>query len=199
MLDLSDYPKKVRLRKGDEVIIRLLTPGDEAALIKLMNELLPEDKVYFRDDVSDPAVVRRWCQNINLNSVLPLVALSGDQIIADWSLHQREFGWTRHLVDIRGVVHPVYRQMGLGAKMVYELLTIAQRMEKERAVVHLARAQKKLLARFIAMGFSVEVVLKNWIKDSSDRYQDMLILSMKIEPIWKEMENMVMESDSRGR
>jgi len=198
MLDLSTYPKQVRLSDDQEVVVRVLEPGDEAELARFMKGLPPEERVYFRDDVTDPAVIHEWVHSSNLNKVIPLVALHQENIIADWSMHLREYGWTRHLAGLRGIVHPDHRRKGLAALMVYELLSIAQKLEVERVVIDLVSPQKGLLTHFASLGFTVEAVLKDWAKDWGDRYNDVLILSMKLEPAWKKMEELIWEYGTHG-
>src|SRR3972149_1373867 len=104
MFDVSVYPKKVKLSGGEEALIRPLESGDAGKLAAFMQSLPPEERVYFRDDVSDPEVVDNWTRNIDFSSVIPLVAVQENQIIANWSLHLTGHGWTRHLADIRGIV-----------------------------------------------------------------------------------------------
>ena len=198
MLDLSMYPKKVRLSDDREVVVRLLEPGDEVELARFMKGLPQDELVYFRDNVTDTKVIREWTQEINLNKVIPLIALLGDAIIANFSMHLREHGWSRHLAGIRGIVHPNHRRMGLAALMVYELLSIVQKLEIERVVIELVSPQKRLLAHFTGVGFQVEAVLKDWAKDWSGKNNDMLILSMKLEPAWKKMEELIWEYGTHG-
>ena len=198
MVDLSNYPKSVRLRDGKEAVVRILTPSDEVELSNFMRELPPLERVYFRDDVTDPKVIREWCFNIDLDRVIPLIAIQDERIVANWSMHLREHGWTRHLANFRGIVHPDWRRNGLATQMVYELLSIGQKLEIERAIIELVSPQKRLLAHFISLGFNVEAVLKDWVKDFQGRYHDMLIMMMKIEPAWRKMEELILDYGTHG-
>ncbi len=198
MLNLTDYPKKKRLSDGREVEIRLLSPGDEVALLKFMEALPPEERTRFRHDVTNPAVIHDWTHVIDLKNVVPLIARYNDEIAANWSLHHKEHGWTRHHSNIRGIVAPKWRGVGLATLMVHELLLIAGQMEIENLVIQLIGSQEKELDKYKNVGFEVAAVLNNWIKDFQGRYHDMIILSMKLEPAWKKMEEMILDYGTHG-
>jgi len=198
MLDLTDYPKRLPLRDGYEVTVRITEPSDEAELKRFLLELPPDERVYFRDDVTDPKVIHEWTQNIDLDRVIPLLALDGNQIIANWTLHHREHGWTRHHGHIRGIVHPKLRGRGLATRMVRELLVFAGQLDIERVVIELVEPQRELLQRYQKIGFKIDAVLKDWVKDFSDRYNDIHVLSMKLEPAWKKMEEMILNYGTHG-
>ena len=153
MIDLSAYPKKKTITEDIEVTIRTLEPSDEEALVRFMLDLPPAERVHFRDDVTDPSVIHDWATNIDLDRVIPLLATVDGAIIANWSLHHREYGWTRHQAHIRGIVHPKWRTRGLGALMVYELLSIGKNLHFERIVIELVAPQKELLLRYKKIGF----------------------------------------------
>jgi GNAT superfamily N-acetyltransferase len=198
MVDLSHYPKLVNLKGGQSVVLRVLTPADERELHRFLVELPPEERLHFRDDVSDPVTVHNWCQDLDFSRVIPLIALLGERIVADLTLHLLEHGWTRHMAEIRGVVRPDMRHCGLGTKMIYEMLSIAQSLELEKAMLELVKPQRGALVHFTSLGFGVEAVLKDWVKDFNGEYQDLLILSTRIEPAWRKMEEMVLDSDLGG-
>ena len=127
-----------------------------------------------------------------------MIALHDDRIVANWSLHLTEKLWTRHLAYIRGIVTPDYRGFKVADKMVYQLLTIAGDLNIERVVIELVAQQKRLLARFTNIGFQLEAVLKEWVKDHSGNYNDLIILSMKLQPAWKKLEEMILNYGTHG-
>jgi len=198
MVDVSAFPKTFKYLDGHEMVIRILCKEDEKGLLRFMQELPPDERIYFRDDVTDPEVIRHWVHDTDLNSVIPLIALHEGEIIANWSLHLTQRLWTRHLAHIRGVVAHKYREHGIAAKMVYELLTLAGDLDIERLVIELVAQQKSLLAHFTDIGFKLEAVLKDWAKDHSGNYNDLLILTMKLEPAWKKMEELIWEYGTHG-
>lgn len=198
MLNLTDYPKKMRLNDGRRIEVSVLSSSDEEPLMKFMNDLPPDERTRFRHDVTNPAVIHEWTHVIDLKNVVPLIARHENEIIANWSLHHKEHGWTRHHSNIRGIVAPKWRGYGLATLMVHELLAIAGQMEIENLVIQLIGSQKKELEKYQTVGFEVAAVLQNWIKDFQGRYHDMVILSMKLEPAWKKMEEMILDYGTHG-
>lgn len=198
MIDLSRFPRCSKLDDQREMCIRLLEETDEKELNRFMKELPRDERMYFRDDVTDPEVIRKWVHDTDRSLVIPLIAEFDNEIIANWTLHLTELFWTRHLAHIRGTVSPKYRHFGISSKMVYELLSIAGDLDIERLVIELVAQQKRLLARFTEIGFQLEAVLKDWAKDHSGHYNDLLILTMKLEPAWKKMEEMILDYGTHG-
>ncbi len=198
MLDTSSYPTEIEIRGGEKVTVRLMESKDEPALKEFFLSLPPEERVNFRDDVTDPEVVHEWSINIDLNRVIPLMAWYEDKVVANWTLHHREHGWTRHHGHVRGIVHPKWRGKGLATLMVRELLGFANQINIERVVIELVEPQTDLLQRYQKIGFKIDAVLKNWVKDFDGRYNDIHILSMNLEPAWKKMEELVMDYGTHG-
>ncbi|MDP8240643.1 MAG: GNAT family N-acetyltransferase [Candidatus Hatepunaea meridiana] len=198
MIDLSAFPKTRKLKDGKEIIIRSLEKTDEDKLLRFMKALPTDERMYFRDDVTDPAVIHKWVYETDTSQVIPLVATYNGELISSWSLHLTDLFWTRHLAHIRGIVAPEYRGYRISSKMVYELLTIAGDLNIERVVIELAAQQKRLLARFTNIGFQLEAVLKDWAKDHSGQYNDLLILTMKLEPAWKKLEELILDYETHG-
>ena len=198
MADLSMFPKYAKLDDDMEMCIRSIEKSDEEELKRFMKALPPEERIYFRDDVTDPEVIHRWIHETSRDRVIPLIATHEDTIIANWSLHLTDKLWTRHLAHIRGIVDPNWRERGIAPKIVYELLTIAGDLGIERVVIELIARQKRLLARFTNIGFQLDAVLKDWAKDHTGRYNDLLILTMQLEPAWKKMEEMILNYGTHG-
>jgi hypothetical protein len=74
----------------DETIVtaRPLTAGG-AALGRFF-EHIPEDELfYLKEDVTSPGVMAAWAQQIDLERVVPIVAVDdGGSIVADATLHR---------------------------------------------------------------------------------------------------------------
>ena len=63
MVDLSMFPKKFKLDETREIIVRGLEKSDEDELLRFMNELPPDERIYGRRKRHDaPADRRRLVQ-----------------------------------------------------------------------------------------------------------------------------------------
>jgi RimJ/RimL family protein N-acetyltransferase len=200
-IDLSKYPKVFTLVDGRSVTVRSNEPStDEPKLIRFMQSLPDNERIYFRDDVTDPEVIHKWVHESDLSRTIPLLAEDdNNDIVANWTLHVREHGWTRQNAFIRGIIAPEWRKQGLATYIINELLKIAGELDIERVVIELVRPQEDLLKRYVEIGFEVDATLNNWVKDFRGRYHDLIIISMKLEPAWKKMELLLLEYDTHGR
>lgn len=194
----KNYPQTYKLKNGKEVVIRLLEPDDEKKLNRFF-ESLPETELhYFRTDVRNSETISGWIENLDHKWRVRLVAFHGDRMIAEWAVLHREHGWTRHVCELRGMVHPDWRGLGLGNILIYDILTIAHELEKEKVIVELLAQQKLVIRRFEHIGFQKEALFKNHVKDSRGRLEDLIVMSMELEPAWKKMEQLVHDMGDHG-
>lgn len=173
---LKQYPKRAKLQDGTEVVLRLMVKDDERALFEFFQKVPKEDRLFLRDDVSDPQTARAWAKGLNYDRILPLVALVDGKVVGDATLHRRHHGWAQHLGKMRLVVLPEYRQKGLGTLLVAELIEIAKGLELERVVVELMGTQRAALFALRHLGFERAAVLYQHVKDQAGRPQDLVIM-----------------------
>jgi GNAT superfamily N-acetyltransferase len=64
--------------------------------------------------VSKREVIEAWARELDYEKVLPLLAVVGDNIVGDATLHRRKAGWTSHVGKVRIVIDKDYRGKGLG-------------------------------------------------------------------------------------
>jgi len=70
----EEYPKCAKLRDGQEVILRLMVREDEQKLVEFFRRLPPEDRLFLKDDVTDPEVILRWTENLDYTHVRRCIA-----------------------------------------------------------------------------------------------------------------------------
>jgi len=191
MFDYTAYPKLMPLHGDKQITIVPLAKVDHSAIIRFINRLPQDERNYLWDDLTDPKVFKNLISQETTPPIVPLAGLNGAEVATIWTLTCGEHGWTAHLGTIWGIVEPAWRKFGLGAVMVRELLQFASQLEMERVVLELVRPQKGPIGHFSKVGFEVAATLKDWTKDHSGRYHDLLILTMKLEPAWRKMEEML--------
>lgn len=181
---LKDYPKTLKLKDGTKVTIRPMEKGDADDLFGFFERVPKEDRLFFKEDVTDRNVIESWARNLDYSKVLPLVALESGTIVADATLHRRQTGWTSHVGKIRLVVDRNFRGKGLGAKMVQELLTFAENAGLDKVVVELMDTQEGAKRSFERLGFKEEAKLSHYVTDLSGKRHDLAILVHSITPMW---------------
>ncbi|MEE9124920.1 MAG: GNAT family N-acetyltransferase [candidate division NC10 bacterium] len=170
------YPKCEKLHDGTEVVLRLMVEEDQRALFEFFQRVPKEDRLFLRDDVSDPKTIQAWANELDYDRVLPLLALIDGKVVGDATLHRRQGGWTAHVGRVRLVVDPQYRQRGLGTLLIRELVEIGKGLELDRLVVELTGTQQAALSAFRHLGFARVAVLNQHIKDQAGRPQDLVIM-----------------------
>ena len=173
---LERYPRTVRLRDC-EVVFRPLRPGDADMLCAYFQKDLDDrDIAFLKDNVRDCEVLRGWCENIKYERVFPLVALVGERIVANSSLHMGTFGWTRCVGKVRITVARDMRGKGLGAAMVGELEEVAKVLGLERLWAEVVvEAQAPAAELFKRLGFVEEGRLQGIAKDPRGELYDVAI------------------------
>jgi len=178
---IKRYPKRAKLRDGTQVSLRLMMKRDQHALYEFFQRVPKEDRLFLRDDVSKPATIQSWVDDLDYERVLPLLVLVDGRVVGDATLHRRRLGWTRHLGKVRLVIDPQYRQKGLGSLLVKELIEIGKGLKLERLVVELTGGQQAALVAFRHLGFERAAVLYRHVKDRAGRPQDLVILIRDLE------------------
>jgi hypothetical protein len=103
---LEEFPKEVELKEGFRCAVRPLEPSDEENFYEFVLAVPEQERMFIKHRVTDREVIRDWCQNIDYGRNLALLALIGDRVIADATLHQHLGGWRRHIGRVSVLVHP---------------------------------------------------------------------------------------------
>lgn len=177
---LEQYPKSQTLKNGTPVVIRPLQTTDEKAFHAFFCDIPETERLLFKHRVTDPAVIHEWCHRIDYGRILPLLALSGTEIIADASLHQTLGGWKRHIGRLSVVVHPRARGQGLARILVSELIHIAQHLGLERLEAEFMGEQKSARRVFGALGFTELLVQPDYVKDMQALPHDYVLMGRRL-------------------
>jgi GNAT superfamily N-acetyltransferase len=177
---IEQYPKTVKLKDGSPVTLRPLQASDEKAFHTFFVGVPDQERILFKHRVTDPEVIREWCQRIDYRKVLPIIALAGDKIVADASLHQTLGGWKRHIGRISVVVHPSARGKGLAGILVNELIDIARNLGLEKLEAEFLGEQKAARRVFEERGFNQFLYLQDYVKDMQAIAHDYVLMGRHI-------------------
>ena len=177
---LESYPKSTAVRGGSKLSLRPLGRADYKAFHEFFCAVPETERLLFKHRVTDESVIRGWCEHLDYGRILPIVALDGDTIAADASLHQQLGGWKRHIGRISIFVHPKYRGRGLAEMMVRELIDIAKDLGLERLEAEFMGDQKAALHLFARLGFNELLVLKDYVKDMQALTHDYVLMGRSL-------------------
>jgi len=178
---LELYPKTVAIKGDLKATVRPLEATDEKSFHEFFCAVPEMERLLFKHRVTEPEVIRDWCQHIDYGKILPLLAIVDDRIVADASLHQQLGGWKRHIGRISVVVHPNYRGRGLARVLVRELIDIARDAGLEKLEAEFLGEQEAARRVFAEVGFSDLLVLPDYVKDMQAISHDYVLMGLGLE------------------
>lgn len=164
-LALQKFPKEIKLKDGLKCASRPLRKEDETAFHEFFLSVPSPERMFIKHRVTEPEVIRDWCQHIDLGRNLPLLALADGKIIGSATLHQQLGGWKRHIGRVSVLVHPQYRGRGLARAMVKEIIYMARQVGLERVEAEFIGEQEAAIKMFALLGFSNLLRLEDYVKD----------------------------------
>ncbi len=189
--------KNETLKDGKKVVIRELQEKDLEKLMKFYSELPPKDRKYLRIDVTNKKIVKQRIKLIETGRVFRLVALYKEDIIADGALELSTEDWQKHQGELRVIIARPYQKKGLGTIMVRELYFLAIEKKLELVVVRMMRPQVGAQRIFRKLGFREELLIPDFVKDQEGKKQDLIVMTVNLKELWKELEYAYSDSDWR--
>jgi L-amino acid N-acyltransferase YncA len=183
--------KKVKLKDGSQILIRVMQPADADRSYDFFASLSDGDRKYLRVDVTQREVVERRIRDIEDGRVVRLVALDQGKIVADGALELSGHGWGPNVAEIRLIVSGTYQQRGLGSVLMRELHFLAAEHKVDRIVARFMAPQRGARHILTRLGFRDEFVIPDQVRDMNGHWQDLVIMRCNLEDLWQEMERSV--------
>lgn len=177
-LELQKFPKTVTLKDGSEVVLRPLQSSDEPALHEFFLAVPEQERMFIKYRVTDRAVIRNWCQNIDYGRNFPLLAFAGNRVVGDATLHQQLGGWKRHVGRVSVLVHPRFRGRGLARALVSEIVEVARNLGLEKVEAEFIGEQEAAMKLFAMLGFSHLVRIPDHVKDMQGIKHDYILMEL---------------------
>ncbi len=177
MTDSKNYPKELTIAGGKHVTLRLMQRGDEELVLNFARALPPDDLLFLRTDITDPAIIDEWIGNIEKGSTATLLAESDSELAGYASVHLNEPRWTRRIGEIRLQVGAAFRRTGLGRRLAGEIFDVARSRGVRKITAMMTPDQAGARAVFEKLGFQVEAVLTDWVEDRLGRPRDLLVMT----------------------
>ena len=179
-LELQRFPKEIILKDGAKVTLRPLETADERNFHEFFLAVPESERMFIKHRVTELAVIRDWCQNIDLGRNLPLLAVGSGKIVAAATLHQQLGGWRRHIGRVSVLVHPQLRARGLATALVTDILTIARSVGLERVEAEFIGEQEAAIKMFAMLGFTNLLRLENYVKDMQAVSHDYVLMALNL-------------------
>ena len=174
------FPQETALRDGRRLLVRPFTQLDGAALWDFFQHLPVDFRRFAWDNIEDPAVVEQWTQNIDYGKVLPLLAVDGQKIVADATLHRRAHGPLRRVARLKWLIDPEYRGVGLGTSLVNTMIGIAAEQGMQHLTTLLiADLEADAVTTLTDLGFE-QVSFAGYGADADGAPHDMVKLTLAL-------------------
>ena len=187
---LRDYPKAVILESGEKVILRPMVKEDQKKLLEFFSSLPEKDRLFLKDDVTDPKVIETWARNLDYDHVIPILAEIGDRIIGDATLHKRTTEQPPKIGEIRIVTDKDFRRRGLGTMLAKEIYYLALHLKMNRLVAEIVEDQHTVIKTFKSLGFRHNTILKNRAIDLHGKKHNLVIMTEDVDALWKTIEDL---------
>ncbi len=176
---IERYPKTKKVEDKD-VVMRLLQPTDVRPFHEFFSAIPETERMFLKHRVTDIKVIREWCKNIDYGRNLPLLAVVGNRIVADATLHQDLGGWRRHIGRLSVVVHPEFRGHRLAQLLTTELMHVAGDLALEQLEAEFMGDQQPARKLFARLGFDELIVLPGYVKDMQAVAHDYVLMGKVI-------------------
>jgi L-amino acid N-acyltransferase YncA len=172
---LVQYRQLVTLPDGLRVCLRPLVAQDKDALVALFKSLSPEDVQFFRSSVADASAVTDWAEWVDYSRVFPLVAVVGDHLVGNSTLHLGS-GFTRHIAEIRVFLMKEFRRRGIGSAMIKSQIEIARKIGLHQLVAEIVESRSQVVHAFEHLGFERQAVLRDQFMTADGDTLDLIVM-----------------------
>jgi L-amino acid N-acyltransferase YncA len=175
------YARELKLSDGRRVSLRLMEAADKQRVLSFARSLPPDDLLFLRTDITEPALVDEWIGNLEKGTTVTVLADVDGELAGYASLHLEQARWTRRVGEIRVQVAVAYRGAGLGRQLTAQIFRLGQIRGLKKMAAMMTPDQAGARAAFEKIGFSVEALLQDWVVDRKGRPRDLLIMSHDLE------------------
>jgi len=177
---LEQYPKQIGLPDGRLAELHVMTAADKDAILRFARKLSEDDLLFLRTDITDPAVVDDWIENLRKGTTVTILAELNGELGAYASLHQDQARWTRRVGEIRINAAPRYRGVGLGRALASEIFEVGKAQGIKKLVAMVTPEQSGARTTLERLGFKVEALLADWVEDRRGQPRDLLVMTFDL-------------------
>lgn len=170
------YPRTFPCDGATLEIARML-PADGAALSAFVAELPAHDLLFLRRDISNPKVIAAWMKAVGAGRVHSLVLRDAGRVVGCTAIVTEDMTWSRHVGELRVLLHPGLRGKGAGQVLVQECFAMAIGLGLKKLTVQMTLDQRAAVAVFESLGFRAEALFRGHVIDRDGRTHDIAVLS----------------------
>lgn len=163
-----------------EIDLRLMEASDRDSVLAFARSLPDHDLLFLRLDITDPKVIDEWVENLGKGRTITVLAESKGEIVGYASLHLETVTWRRHVGEIRVLLNPDLRGLGMGKIMANEVFAIAKDLGLQKVMVQMTTDQRGARGMVESLGFRPEALLADFVMARDGHTYDLLIMSYDV-------------------
>jgi L-amino acid N-acyltransferase YncA len=175
----NTFPQTVEVG-GNTYTLRLMTPADGGRILAFARSLPVHDLLFLRRDITSPAEVELWMDEIERGNTQTILALLGDELVGYSSVARNTLNWMRHVAELRVLVAADHRRGGLGRMLTTAAFRLAVDMGVEKMLAQMTVDQEGAIGVFYRLGFEEEARLRAHVKDRDGKTYDIVLLSQDV-------------------
>jgi L-amino acid N-acyltransferase YncA len=173
------YRQVVTLRDGARVLLRPLTVNDRQGLLNFFLPTSQDELRFMRHNVNDPAVINAWIDNLNYEKIFPLIALVGDRVVGEATLHFQT-GCAHHRGEVRIFLAKDFRRRGLGMRLTQAIIEVAKRHSLYLLEVQIVRDLSNDIKAMEKVGFEVRCTFEDYYMLPDGELRDVVHMLMRL-------------------
>lgn len=180
---LASYPKSIVTEEGVSVMLRPAVSTDAQALRALFGMAWPRNGWFLRKDLTDPAVLGRWLENLDDDRELRIVAVREDdgELIGNLVLCFAPNGFRRSLAHLTITVHPEYQTAHVGFWLLWDCIKMAMSYGIDGLIVDcVPDLEEHTVNDLRKLDFFDVQTLKHYAVDSRGKDRDLLVMAKSL-------------------
>ncbi len=182
------YPKELSLN-GKTVELSILTgKANEEDVLAFSSTLPAHDLLFLSRDIQEPKVIAAWMQSIEDGDITSVVARVDGEIVGTTAIVTDKHSWSSHVGELRILVGPKARDIGLGRTLVQESFLLGLDLELDKLTARMTLDQEAAINVFEELGFKTEAMLRDHVRGRDGKKHDLLILSHDVDAVNSQMQ-----------
>lgn len=176
------FRQVVTLHDGARVLLRPLLTSDRQAMLDLFLPISMDERRFMRHNINDPELVSSWVENIDYDTVFPLVAVVGDRIVGIATLHFGS-GPSRHRAELRCFLAKDFRRRGLGTRLLQATIEQARKKSLYLLEVQVVSDRTSDIKAMQKAGFEIKTVIEDYFILPDGELRDVTWLTMRLRAV----------------
>ena len=170
------YPRTIDC-KGQDIELQVQNSLETEEVREFTASLPEKDLLFLSRDIREPRVLDAWSRSLASGEIFTIAALRQAKIVGTTAVVTDKHSWSPHVGELRILVHPEARDIGLGRQLIQESFLIGLSLGLEKLTVRMLLDQEAAINVFEEMGFRSEALFRDHVKDPTGEKHDLLIMS----------------------